>query len=70
MKIKEDVLWISVMILFGLVLVQVFIIGFGVNLINDLKDTANSYKNSENICEMKLDSLIQDYRRLQDDQNG
>lgn len=70
MKIKEDVLWISVMILFGFVLVQVFIIGFGVNLINDLKDTANSYKNSENICEMKLDSLIQDYRRLQDDQNG
>ena len=70
MKIKEDVLWISVMILFGLVLVQVFIIGFGVNLINDLKDTANSYKNSENICDMKLDSLIQDYRRLQDDQNG
>lgn len=65
MKIKEDVLWISVMILFGLVLVQVFIIGFGVNLINDLKDTANSYKNSENICEMKLDNLTQELERWQ-----
>lgn len=67
---SQDKLWTALIIAIIIIFGQAFIIAFGVDLINDLKDTANSYKNSENICEMKLDSLIQDYRRLQDDQNG
>ena len=67
---KEDILWITLVVSVSIIMVQAFVIGFGIRLIEDLKYTANSYKSSENICEMKLDSLIQDYRRLQDDQNG
>ena len=67
MKTKEDKLWtvliIAIIIIFG----QAFIIGFGVGLINDLKATANGYESDRNLCRSQLDSLIQDYERLQNE---
>ena len=64
---KEDILWISIVILVSIVMVQAFAIGFGIRLIEDLKYTANSYKDSESICEMKLDSLTQELERWQNE---
>ena len=62
---KEDVLWILLIVSVSIVMVQAFAIGFGIRLIEDLKYTANSYKDSESICEMKLDSLTQELERWQ-----
>lgn len=67
MKTKEDKLWtvliIAIIIIFG----QAFVIGLGVDIINDLKATANGYESDRNICRGQLDSIIQDYSRLQED---
>lgn len=64
---KEDKLWIALIILVIVVLGQAFAIAFGVELINDLKATANGYKSDRNLCRSQLDSLIQDYERLQNE---
>lgn len=64
---KEDKLWtvliIAIIIIFG----QAFIIGLGVDIINDLKATANGYESDRNLCRSQLDSLTQDYERLQNE---
>lgn len=64
---KEDKLWtvliIAIIIIFG----QAFIIAFGVDLIDDLKATANGYESDRNLCRSQLDSLTQDYERLQNE---
>ena len=64
---KEDILWISIVILVSIVMVQSFVIGFGVNLIDDLKATANGHESDRNLCRSQLDSLTQDYERLQNE---
>lgn len=65
MKTKEDKLWtvliIAIIIIFG----QAFVIGFGVDLINDLKATANGYESDRNLCRSQLDSLTQELERWQ-----
>ena len=62
---KEDKLWtvliIAIIIIFG----QAFVIGFGVNLINDLKATSNGYESDRNLCRSQLDSLTQELERWQ-----
>ena len=67
MKTKEDKLWtvliIAIIIIFG----QAFVIGFGVNLINDLKATANGYESDRNLCRSQLDSLTQELERWQNE---
>ena len=67
MKTKEDKLWtvliIAIIIIFG----QAFIIGFGVDLINDLKATANGYESDRNFCRGQLDSLTQELERMQNE---
>lgn len=64
---KEDKLWtvliIAIIIIFG----QAFIIGLGVDIIDDLKATANGYESDRNLCRSQLDSLTQDYERLQNE---
>lgn len=62
---KEDILWISIVILVSIVMVQSFVIGFGVNLIDDLKATANGYESDRNLCRSQLDSLTQELERWQ-----
>lgn len=65
MSAKEDKLWtvliIAIIIIFG----QAFVIGFGVNLINDLKATSNGYESDRNLCRSQLDSLTQELERWQ-----
>ena len=64
---KEDKLWIVIIILVIIVFGQAFVIGFGVNLIDDLKATANGYKSDRNLCRSQLDSLIQELERWQNE---
>lgn len=65
MKTKEDKLWTALIILVIVVLGQAFAIAFGVDLINDLKATANGYESDRNICRGQLDSLTQELERWQ-----
>ena len=62
---KEDKLWtvliIAIIIIFG----QAFVIDCGVDLINDLKATANGYESDRNLCRSQLDSLNQELERWQ-----
>lgn len=64
---KEDKLWavliIAIIIIFG----QAFVIGLGVDLINDLKATANGYESDRNLCRSQLDSLTQELERWQNE---
>ena len=62
---KEDKLWTALIILVIVVFGQAFIIAFGVDLINDLKATANGYKSDRNLCRSQLDSLTQELERMQ-----
>lgn len=64
---KEDILWISIVVLVSIVMVQSFVIGFGVNLIDDLKATANGYESDRNLCRSQLDSLTQELERWQNE---
>ena len=64
---KEDKLWTALIILVIVVLGQAFVIGFGVDLINDLKATANGYESDRNLCRSQLDSLTQELERWQNE---
>lgn len=64
---KEDKLWTALIILVIVVFGQAFIIAFGVDLINDLKATANGYESDRNLCRSQLDSLMQELERWQNE---
>lgn len=64
---KEDKLWTALIIAIIVIFGQAFIIGLGVDIINDLKATANGYESDRNLCRSQLDSLTQDYERLQNE---
>ena len=64
---KEDKLWTALIIAIIIIFGQVLAIAFGVGLIDDLKATANGYESDRNLCRSQLDSLTQDYERLQND---
>lgn len=64
---KEDKLWTAVIILVIMVFELAFAIVFAKDLIDDLKATANGYESDRNLCRSQLDSLTQDYERLQND---
>ena len=64
---KEDKLWTALIIAIIIIFGQAFIIAFGVDLIDDLKATANGYESDRNLCRSQLDSLTQDYERLQNE---
>lgn len=65
MKTKEDKLWLALIILVIIVLGQAFIIALGVDIIDDLKATANGYESDRNLCRSQLDSLMQELERWQ-----
>ena len=67
MKTKEEKLWTALIIAIVIIFGQAFAIAYGVDLINDLKATANGYESDRNLCRSQLDSLTQDYERLQND---
>ena len=69
MKTKEDKLWnflfaYTVVMSFA-VLVELAVIFLGVDIINDLKATANGYESDRNLCRSQLDSLTQELERWQ-----
>ena len=64
---KEDKLWTALIIAIIIIFGQAFIIGLGVDIIDDLRATANGYESDRNLCRSQLDSLIQDYERLQNE---
>ena len=64
---KEDKLWTALITAIIIIFGQAFAIGFGVGLIDDLKATANGYESDRNLCRSQLDSLTQDYERLQNE---
>ena len=64
---KEDKLWTAIIVLVIVVLGQAFVIAYGVGLIDDLKAIANGYESDRNLCRSQLDSLTQDYERLQNE---
>ena len=64
---KEEKLWTALIIAIIVIFGQAFIIGLGVDIINDLRATVNGYESDRNLCRSQLDSLTQDYERLQND---
>ena len=67
MKTKEDKLWTVLIIAIIIICGQAFIIGLGVDIINDLKATANGYESDRNLCRSQLDSLTQELERWQNE---
>lgn len=65
MKTKEDKLWLALITAIIIIFGQAFIIGLGVDIIDDLKATANGYKSDRNLCRSQLDSLTQELERWQ-----
>ena len=67
MKTKEDKLWLALITVIIIIFGQAFIIAFGVDLIDDLKATANGYESDRNLCRSQLDSLTQELERWQNE---
>lgn len=64
---KEDKLWLALIVAINIVFGQALVIAFGVDLIDDLKATANEYESEINICRGQLDSLMQELERWQNE---
>lgn len=64
---KEDVKDMLFIFVFIVALIEFLAIVLGKGLIDDLKATANGYESDRNLCRSQLDSLIQDYERLQNE---
>lgn len=66
---KEDKLWnvlfIYAVIVSVVVVIELGAILLGVDIINDLKATANGYESDRNLCRSQLDSLTQELERWQ-----
>lgn len=67
MKTKEDKLWLTLIIAIIIIFGQAFIIGLGIDIIDDLKATANGYESDRNLCRSQLDSLTQELERWQNE---
>lgn len=64
---KEDKLWTALIIAIIIIFGQAFIIGLGVDIIDDLRATANGYESDRNLCRSQLDSLMQELERWQNE---
>ena len=64
---KEDKLWLALITAIIIIFGQALIIAFGVDLIDDLKATANGYESDRNLCRSQLDSLTQELERWQNE---
>ena len=64
---KEDKLWLTLIIAIIIIFGQAFIIGLGIDIIDDLKATANGYESDRNLCRSQLDSLTQELERWQNE---
>lgn len=64
---KEDKLWTALLIAIIIIFGQALVIAFGVDVINDLKATANDYESDRNLCRSQLDSLTQELEKWQNE---
>lgn len=71
---KEDKLWnilfTYAVIVSVVVVIELGVIFLGVDIIDDLKATANGYESDRNLCRSQLDSLTQELERWQNNNNG
>ena len=64
---KEDKLWLALITAIIIIFGQAFIIGLGVDIIDDLRATANGYESDRNLCRSQLDSLTQELERMENE---
>ena len=68
---KEDKLWnilfTYAVIVSVVVVIELGVIFLGVDIIDDLKTTANGYESDRNLCRSQLDSLTQELERWQNE---
>lgn len=68
---KEDKLWnilfTYAVIVSVVVVIELGVIFIGVDIIDDLKATANGYESDRNLCRSQLDSLTQELERWQNE---
>ena len=58
--------YLSVMIVeFVIIILLIIVISLGINVIDDLRSTANGYESDRNLCRSQLDSLTQELERWQ-----
>lgn len=66
---KNDKLWnflfIYAVVVSVVMLIELGVIFLGVDIIDDLKATANGYESDRNLCRSQLDSLTQELERWQ-----
>lgn len=66
---KNDKLWnflfIYAVVMSVVVIIELGVIFLGVDIINDLRATANGYESDRNLCRSQLDSLTQELERWQ-----
>lgn len=69
---KEDKLWnilfTYAVIVSVVVVIELGVIFLGVDIIDDLRATANGYESDRNLCRSQLDSLTQELERWQNEQ--
>lgn len=68
---KEDKLWnilfTYAVIVSVVVVIELGVIFLGVDIIDDLRATANGYESDRNLCRSQLDSLTQELERWQNE---
>ena len=68
---KNDKLWnflfIYAVVMSVVMLIELGVIFLGVDIIDDLKATANGYESDRNLCRSQLDSLTQELERWQNE---
>lgn len=57
----------AMMVEFVVIILLIIVVSLGINVINDLKATANGYESDRNLCRSQLDSLTQELERWQSD---
>lgn len=55
----------AMMVEFVVIILLIIVVSLGINVINDLKATANGYESDRNLCRSQLDSLTQELERWQ-----
>ena len=67
--VKNDKLWnflfVYAVVVSVVMLIELGAILLGIDIINDLKATANGYESDRNLCRSQLDSLTQELERTQ-----
>ena len=57
----------AMMVEFVVIILLIIVVSLGINVINDLKATANGYESDRNLCRSQLDSLTQELERMQNE---